>query len=84
MGTTHHFAASQESVYNDFAEAVTERVRALRLGNGLEAGVSHGPLITQQAVEGVSRRGTAGRAQVGSVPRVRCALLCIRTSPFHC
>lgn len=44
----------QESVHDAFAEALTERVRKLRLGDGLEAGVTLGPLITQRAVEGVS------------------------------
>jgi succinate-semialdehyde dehydrogenase/glutarate-semialdehyde dehydrogenase len=41
----------QESVADEFAARVTERVKALRIGRGTEEGVSIGPLIDANAVE---------------------------------
>jgi succinate-semialdehyde dehydrogenase/glutarate-semialdehyde dehydrogenase len=43
----------QESVYEAFREQVVERVKALVIGNGLQAGVDVGPLISHDAVAGV-------------------------------
>ncbi len=40
-----------ESVADDFAARVTERVKALRVGRGTEDGVAIGPLIDDRAVE---------------------------------
>jgi len=42
-----------ESVHDQFAELVAARVRKLRLGDGLEAGTSMGPLISPTALERV-------------------------------
>ncbi|MFM9877045.1 MAG: NAD-dependent succinate-semialdehyde dehydrogenase [Rhodoglobus sp.] len=39
-----------ESVADDFAKRVTERVKALRVGRGTEEGVNIGPLINDDAV----------------------------------
>ncbi|WP_431259975.1 NAD-dependent succinate-semialdehyde dehydrogenase [Roseateles chitinivorans] len=39
----------QRGVYEDFATRLIERVRGLRTGNGLEEGVTQGPLINEAA-----------------------------------
>ncbi|GAQ91062.1 succinate-semialdehyde dehydrogenase (NADP+) [Klebsormidium nitens] len=41
----------QEGVYDEFAAAFAAEVAALRVGNGLEAGVTQGPLIDERAVQ---------------------------------
>lgn len=40
----------QSSIYARFAALMTEKVKALKLGNGLDAGVQQGPLIDDKAV----------------------------------
>jgi len=40
----------QESVYDAFAAKLTERVRTLRVGDGMEPGVTIGPLINAEAL----------------------------------
>ncbi|MDB5477930.1 MAG: Aldehyde dehydrogenase [Alphaproteobacteria bacterium] len=40
-----------EKIYDEFVEALTLRVRALKMGDGREDGVQLGPLIDQKAVE---------------------------------
>ena len=41
----------QDGIYDEFARRFTERVRALKVGNGFEPDVQQGPLINQAAVE---------------------------------
>jgi succinate-semialdehyde dehydrogenase / glutarate-semialdehyde dehydrogenase len=43
----------QDSVYDEFARRLVEKVRTLKLGNGLEPGVNQGPLINEKAVQKV-------------------------------
>lgn len=43
----------QNTVYDDFTARFLDRVRRLRVGNGLEAGIDIGPLINGQAIEKV-------------------------------
>ncbi len=43
----------QESVYEKFAQKLGDQVAAMKVGNGLEDGVSQGPLIDMKAVEKV-------------------------------
>ena len=43
----------QDSVYDAFAAKLAERVRALKVGPGTEAGVTQGPLINQAALDKV-------------------------------
>jgi succinate-semialdehyde dehydrogenase/glutarate-semialdehyde dehydrogenase len=43
----------QEGVYEAFAAKLTEKVRQLKVGNGMDAGVTQGPLIDKYAVEKV-------------------------------
>lgn len=41
------------SIYDDFVSAVVERAKAVNLGNGLEEGVTHGPLANQAQLDRV-------------------------------
>jgi succinate-semialdehyde dehydrogenase/glutarate-semialdehyde dehydrogenase len=43
----------QDSVYDEFARRLVEKVRTLKVGNGLEPGVNQGPLINEKAVQKV-------------------------------
>jgi len=43
----------QEGVYDNFAKKLGEKVAAMKVGNGLEEGVTQGPLIDMAAVEKV-------------------------------
>jgi len=43
----------QDGIYDAFAARLAERVRALRVGDGREAGVQQGPLISKAALEKV-------------------------------
>jgi succinate-semialdehyde dehydrogenase/glutarate-semialdehyde dehydrogenase len=45
----------QDSIYDAFVAALTQRVRKLKVGNGLEADVTQGPLINEEAVIKVER-----------------------------
>ncbi|ABD89033.1 NAD-dependent succinate-semialdehyde dehydrogenase [Rhodopseudomonas palustris] len=58
---------AQDSIYDAFVQKLTEKVAALKVGNGLEAGVTQGPLINKQAVDKVERHianATANGAKV--------------------
>jgi len=41
----------QESVYEKFVEKFAAKAKAIRVGNGFEAGVQQGPMIDEQALE---------------------------------
>lgn len=43
------------SVYDAFVDLVTERVSKFKLGYGLDAGVTHGPLISEKAISKVKQ-----------------------------
>jgi succinate-semialdehyde dehydrogenase/glutarate-semialdehyde dehydrogenase len=43
----------QDKVYDAFAAKLTEKVKAMKVGNGMEPGVVQGPLIEKAAVEKV-------------------------------
>ncbi len=45
----------QEKIYDTFARKLADRVMKMRVGNGLEQGVTQGPLINLAAVEKVER-----------------------------
>ncbi|MGE0715300.1 MAG: NADP-dependent succinate-semialdehyde dehydrogenase [Alphaproteobacteria bacterium] len=45
----------QDGVYDEFAAKLSQAVSGLRVGNGLETGVSQGPLIDMQAVAKVEQ-----------------------------
>src|SRR4051812_3254320 len=48
----------QEGVYDKFAQKLGEKVAAMKVGNGMEEGVSQGPLIDMAAVEKVEEHIT--------------------------
>ena len=41
----------QENVYDKFVEKLTAKARAIKVGNGFDAGVQQGPMIDAQALE---------------------------------
>jgi succinate-semialdehyde dehydrogenase/glutarate-semialdehyde dehydrogenase len=43
----------QDSVHDIFAEKLVQKVKSLKLGNGMDSGVTHGPMITSKAVDTV-------------------------------
>ncbi|PPR05218.1 hypothetical protein CVT26_012294 [Gymnopilus dilepis] len=45
----------QSSVYAEFTSRLAERVAQFKVGNGLEEGTTHGPLIHERAVQKVER-----------------------------
>ncbi|KIM46575.1 hypothetical protein M413DRAFT_441663 [Hebeloma cylindrosporum] len=45
----------QSSIYAEFASRLAERVAGFKVGNGLEEGTTHGPLIHARALEKVER-----------------------------
>jgi len=60
----------QEGVYDAFAEKFTAATNALKMGNGAEAGIDVGPLISSKAVKGVQEL-VDDALQKGAVPTVR-------------
>lgn len=53
----------QDSIYNDFAAALTGRVKNLRVGPGQDGAVDIGPLINQRAVEKVEKHINDAKAR---------------------
>jgi len=45
----------QDAVYEEFSAKLAQAVSGLRVGNGIEAGVTQGPLIDMKAVEKVEQ-----------------------------
>ena len=63
----------QSGIYERFAERLLEVVATLKVGNGLDTGVTLGPLINRAAVEKVARHvddalGQGARLLCGGVP----------------
>ena len=44
----------QDGIYDEFARRLTEATAAMKVGNGMEAGVEQGPLIDEQGMSKVS------------------------------
>lgn len=40
----------QKGIYDEFVEKLTEKVKAFKVGNGFDQGITHGPLIHDRAV----------------------------------
>lgn len=64
----------QSGVYDAFADKLAAAVEKLRVGNGMEAGVTTGPLINQAAVEKVEEHiedalGKGGKVLTGGKPK---------------
>ena len=57
----------QDGVYDAFAAKLTAAVEALKVGNGMEPGVSQGPLIDADAVD--EGRGAHRRRAASAAPR---------------
>ncbi|MEM7473088.1 MAG: NAD-dependent succinate-semialdehyde dehydrogenase [Pseudomonadota bacterium] len=57
----------QAGVYDEFVEKLTKATAAMKIGNGLEAGVEQGPLIDMDAVEKVEEFITDATAKGGKV-----------------
>jgi succinate-semialdehyde dehydrogenase/glutarate-semialdehyde dehydrogenase len=57
----------QEGVYDQFVQKFAAKVKAVKVGNGFEEGVSQGPLIEDAAVEKVQRHVADAVAKGGKV-----------------
>ncbi|WFD33281.1 hypothetical protein MCUN1_000094 [Malassezia cuniculi] len=57
----------QDGIYDAFAEAISEKVRKLRVGNGMDDGVRIGPLVSEAGVDKVSQHVEAMRAAGGQI-----------------
>lgn len=57
----------QDSVHDEFVAKFTARVKALKVGNGLEAGIDQGPLIKPAAVDKVEAHVRDAIAKGGKV-----------------
>ena len=62
-------AIVEESIYDRFLEAVVERTRKLKVGNGMEPGIEIGPCVDERQMETVLRYIEIGRKESGA-PRV--------------
>ena len=58
-------AIVEEAIYDRFLEALVERTRKLKVGNGMEPGVEIGPSIDQAQMETVLRYIEIGRKEAG-------------------
>ncbi|HBH39080.1 MAG TPA: succinate-semialdehyde dehydrogenase (NADP(+)) [Curvibacter sp.] len=57
----------QDGVYDEFVKKFAEKVKAVKVGNGFEDGVSQGPLIEDAAVEKVQRHVADAVAKGGKI-----------------
>ncbi len=58
-----------ESIHDAFAEKLVKKVNTLKLGNGMDSGVTHGPLITSKAVDIIEKKiseATAAGAKIAT------------------
>lgn len=56
-----------ESIYKSFAETFAERVRAVRIGNGLDAGTELGPVANHRRIDALEALVSDARARGGRV-----------------
>ncbi|MNM34529.1 Glutarate-semialdehyde dehydrogenase DavD [compost metagenome] len=57
----------QDSIYDDFAARLVAKVAELKLGNGLDAGVTQGPLIDENAVRKIEQHIADALAKGGKL-----------------
>lgn len=57
----------QEGVYDEFSKIYVEKVKALKVGSGLENGINVGPMINQSAVAKVTELVEDAKAQKGQI-----------------
>ena len=62
-------AIVEESIYDRFLDALVERTRRLKVGNGVEPGVDIGPCVDQAQMETVLRYIEIGKKEAGA-PRI--------------
>ena len=66
----------QSGIYDDFARALSEKVGAMKVGDGFEEGVSQGPIIDQQGFDKIERHvadalSKGATVSVGGAPHER-------------
>ena len=66
----------QSGIYDDFARALSEKVGAMKVGDGFEDGVSQGPIIDQQGFDKIERHiadalSKGAAISVGGAPHER-------------
>ncbi len=59
-------AIVEDAIYDRFVEAVVERTRKLKIGDGMEPGIEIGPCVDQSQMETVLRYIEIGRAEAGA------------------
>jgi acyl-CoA reductase-like NAD-dependent aldehyde dehydrogenase len=62
-------AIVEASIYDKFLEALVERTRKLKIGDGMQPGVDIGPVVDQYQLDTVLRYIEAGRKEAGA-PRI--------------
>jgi acyl-CoA reductase-like NAD-dependent aldehyde dehydrogenase len=62
-------AIVEEAIYHRFVDAVVERTRKLKVGDGMQPGIDIGPCVDQAQMDTVLRYIEIGRAEVGE-PRI--------------
>jgi succinate-semialdehyde dehydrogenase/glutarate-semialdehyde dehydrogenase len=53
----------QENIYDEFVKRFAKQVAEFNFGNGLQDGITHGPVITEKAIEGIHEKVTNAIAQ---------------------
>ena len=66
----------QSGIYDDFARSLSEKVSAMKVGDGFEDGVSQGPIIDQQGFDKIERHiadalSKGAAISVGGAPHER-------------
>ncbi|MFT7109889.1 MAG: succinate-semialdehyde dehydrogenase/glutarate-semialdehyde dehydrogenase [Psychrobacter glaciei] len=46
----------QETIYDEFVKRFTKQVAQFNFGNGMQDGITHGPVITEKAIEGIHEK----------------------------
>ncbi|PYT30667.1 MAG: aldehyde dehydrogenase family protein [Acidobacteria bacterium] len=59
-------AIVEDGIYDKFLEALVDRTRKLKVGNGMEPGVDIGPLVDQAQMDTVLRYIEIGRKEAGA------------------
>mgnify|MGYP003385099954 FL=1 len=57
----------QESVYDEFVKRFAQHVDQFQIGNGLQDGTTHGPVITEKAIQGIHAKVQNAVAQGATV-----------------
>lgn len=57
----------QESIYDEFVKRFSMHVDQFQIGNGLEGGTTHGPVITEKAISGIHEKVENAVAQGATI-----------------